>query len=51
MNWKEFKEFVEQNGIKDVDEIFYIDTGNYPDLDDLNLVIEKDDKGKREFSI
>jgi len=31
MTWKEFKEQVEAQGVKDEDEIFYIDTGNYPE--------------------
>ena len=29
MTWKQFKEFVESRGVKDDDEIFYIDT--YPE--------------------
>ena len=29
MNWKEFKQWVEKQGVKDDDTIFYIDT--YPD--------------------
>ena len=31
MTWKEFKEFVEKEGIKDEDEILNIDTGTYPE--------------------
>lgn len=37
MTWKEFKEKIETNGIKDEDEIFYIDTGNYPNAEKLNI--------------
>lgn len=30
MTWQEFKELVENDGIKDGDKIFYINTGNDP---------------------
>ena len=35
MTWQEFKNLVEDDGIKDNDEIFYIDTGDYPDINEL----------------
>lgn len=30
MTWKEFKAKLESEGVRDEDEIRYIDTGNYP---------------------
>jgi len=30
MKWKEFKETVEKADVKDDDEIWYIDIGNFP---------------------
>lgn len=38
MTWKEFKTAVEEAGVVDENEVFYIDTGNYPDS--LNIRIE-----------
>jgi hypothetical protein len=43
MTWKEFKERVEEAGIKDNDKLFYIDTGNYPDIEDLGINTNKDE--------
>jgi len=37
MTWKEFKELAEVAGIRDEDKIFYIDTGNYPDVKRLDV--------------
>ena len=31
MTWKEFKVAVEAQGVKDDEQIFYIDTGNFPE--------------------
>ena len=42
MTWKEFKEFVDGELIKQgksgAEEIFFIDTGSYPDSDFLEVV-------------
>jgi len=49
MTWKQFKAAIEASGVKDDDQIFYIDTGNYPASDSLSVHVE--DKGdRREFT-
>jgi len=37
MTWQEFKNLVEDSDIKDDDEIFYIDTGNYLNANKLEV--------------
>jgi hypothetical protein len=39
MTWGEFKKQVEAAGIKDDTRIFYIDTGNFPDEDEIRVVM------------
>ena len=41
MKWNEFKKKVEESEIKNDDEIFYIDTGNYPNT----LTVSKSEDG------
>lgn len=48
MTWKEFKDQVEAAGVLDTDEIFYIDTGNYPSC--ISTGFEKDEP-PRVFSV
>ena len=51
MTWKEFKDLCEKKGIRDDDELFYIDTGNYPDEERLNIHIETKEGCARKVDI
>ncbi len=42
MTWGEFKDLVEDDGIKDSDEICYIDTGNNPTRNRIEARKSKD---------
>lgn len=48
--WKQFKEALERAGVKDDDEILYIETGTYPAQEHLSVVVLEED-GVREFTV
>lgn len=41
MTWKEFKEFLEKNGVKDSDRIWYIDV-TYPTEGNVRVQLESE---------
>lgn len=43
MTWQEFKKLVEDDGVEDKDEIFYIDTGNNPKANRLEARINAEE--------
>jgi hypothetical protein len=52
MTWKQFKEAVEAAGVADGDKLFYIDTGNHPRAEDLEVRLYPVDKGDgKEFLV
>lgn len=47
MTWKEFKQILEDSGVKDEHEIWYIDV-SYPEALDLNVDV---DENTNEFTV
>jgi Holliday junction resolvase RusA-like endonuclease len=51
MTWKEFKDICKKKGVSNDDELFYIDTGNYPDKERLKITIETKEGRAKEVAI
>jgi len=42
MTWKDVKDMMDKAGVKDEDHIFYFDTGDYPEIDEVSVSKDKD---------
>jgi hypothetical protein len=40
MNWKEFKEFIEKQGVTDEMDVDYIDVNGYESAEDMDVEID-----------